>query len=61
MKLNQQRKLVYVYGILVVIFAFASSAVAWKYPDSADYTFVGVGILVLLAAVMIFVMKRKET
>lgn len=62
MKIDQQRKLVYLlFGPFLVVI-FASSFITWKYPDRFDYAMAGLGVCaVLLIALAIFMIRNKAT
>lgn len=62
MRIDQQRKVVYMTGALVLVVIFASSLIAGKYPDYTDYAVAGLGVFsVLLVAVAIFMIRNKAT
>jgi CO dehydrogenase/acetyl-CoA synthase alpha subunit len=62
MKIDQQRKLVYIVGALSLVAIFASSLIAGKYPEYTDYVTAGLGVCsVLLVAVAIFMIRSKAS
>ena len=62
MRIDQQMKLVYIIGALVLVVIFASSLIAGKYPEYIDYVTAGLGVCsVLLVVVAIFMIRNKAT
>jgi hypothetical protein len=62
MKIDQQRKVVFIVGVLSLVAIPASSLAARKYSDHIGYVGVGLAIFTaLVTLVAIFIVRNKAT
>jgi hypothetical protein len=62
MKIEQQQRIVYYLFAPLLVVIFASTWIAWKYPEYFDYAMAGLGVfVVILLALAIFLRKGNAT